>query len=198
MTFQEVGRRVLNNLLQGILYVVPTAVTVFIVYKVLIVLYELIAFIIPDGTHPVLGIITIIVGLISFLITVGYIGSHFISQRLTILFDRFIEGTPLVKVIYFSVRDLLSTFVDKKKGLGKPVVVLMNKDQGIYRPGFITQKNLTELGLSEDFVAVYFPHSYAFSGELYITHKNNVQTVTSDASASEVMKFIVSGGVAKL
>jgi uncharacterized membrane protein len=42
-------------------------------------------------------------------------------------------------------------------------------------------------------VAVYFPHSYAFSGELILVPKENVQML--DMPSAEVMKLIVSGGV---
>jgi uncharacterized membrane protein len=194
MKLQNVGRRLLNNLLQGILYVVPIAVTFYVIYSVFTLLDKTFSFIVPPGSAPGLGILAMLV----FLIFVGYLGSHFLSTRLVIAFDRMVEKAPLVKVIYFSVRDLLSTFVDKKKNLGKPVIVLMNKEQQLYRPGFITQKRLNDLNLTDDFVAVYFPHSYAFSGELYITHKDNIMEVKPEIKAADVMKFIVSGGVTRL
>ena len=42
-------------------------------------------------------------------------------------------------------------------------------------------------------MAVYFPHSYNFSGELFIVPSEHVKKI--DAPPSDVMKFIVSGGV---
>ena len=48
--------------------------------------------------------------------------------------------------------------------------------------------------MSESQVAVYLPHSYAFSGNLFIVDKENITPL--NASSAEVMKFIVSGGVA--
>ena len=194
MKFDEIGRKLLNNLLQGVLYVAPISVTVYAVYMVFNFLDRSFAFLVPNQPIPGLGIL---LGL-CFLVVIGYLGSHFLNRRLVYEFDKLIERAPLIKVIYFSVRDLLSTFVDKKKRLGKPVVVKLGKDSNLYRAGFITQKNLSDLGLGSDFVAVYFPHSYAFSGELYITHKDNITEVPPESSASDVMKFIVSGGVTKI
>jgi uncharacterized membrane protein len=194
MKFEEIGRRTLNNLLQGVLYVAPISVTVYAVYMVFNFLDSSFAFLVPNQPFPGMGIL---LGLV-MLIVIGYLGSHFLNRRLVYEFDRLIERAPLIKVIYFSVRDLLSTFVDKKKRLGKPVVVQVSKEQNLYRAGFITQKNLSDLGLSADYVAVYFPHSYAFSGELYITHKDNITEVPPESSAADVMKFIVSGGVTKI
>ena len=42
-------------------------------------------------------------------------------------------------------------------------------------------------------VAVYFPQSYNFAGNLLVFPKDQVQAL--DAESSEVMAFIVSGGV---
>ena len=61
--------------------------------------------------------------------------------------------------------------------------------------GFVTQKTLDELGLS-DKVAVYFPHSYNFSGELYIVPSSRIKPM--DIPPAEAMKFVVSGGVSSI
>jgi uncharacterized membrane protein len=45
-------------------------------------------------------------------------------------------------------------------------------------------------------VAVYLPHSYNFSGNLFFVDANRVEKVNVDSAA--YMKFIVSGGVTDL
>jgi uncharacterized membrane protein len=45
-------------------------------------------------------------------------------------------------------------------------------------------------------VAVYFPFSYTISGEMLLVPQSSVETV--ELSPSEVMKFVVSGGVTKI
>lgn len=70
---------------------------------------------------------------------------------------------------------------------------MMFKESGIQKLGFITQKDLSEIGI-KDMVAVYFPHSYNFSGNLYIVPKENI-TILPNFPATDAMKFIVSGGV---
>ena len=45
----------------------------------------------------------------------------------------------------------------------------------------------------KDHVAVYFPQSYNFAGNLLVFPKDQVRPL--DAESSEVMSFIVSGGV---
>jgi uncharacterized membrane protein len=45
----------------------------------------------------------------------------------------------------------------------------------------------------DDYVAVYMPHSYNFSGQMYLFPRASIRRVA--ASSSEYMAFIVSGGV---
>ena len=102
---------------------------------------------------------------------------------------------PLVKLIYSAVKDLLGAFVGDKKKFNKPVLVRINKENNLYQIGFITQSDLTDLGLT-DMVVVYFPHSYAFSGYHYFVPKENIKPL--DVPGPTAMKFIVSGGVSGL
>ncbi|MFO8000575.1 MAG: hypothetical protein R6U46_04975, partial [Marinilabilia sp.] len=48
----------------------------------------------------------------------------------------------------------------------------------------------------KDKVAVYFPHSYNFSGELFIVPGERVRAI--DLNPAVVMKFIVSGGISDI
>jgi len=102
---------------------------------------------------------------------------------------------PLVKLIYSAVKDLLGAFVGDKKKFNKPVLVRMNKENNLYQIGFITQSDLSDIGLT-DMVVVYFPHSYAFSGYHYFVPKESIKPL--DIPGPTAMKFIVSGGVSGL
>jgi len=61
--------------------------------------------------------------------------------------------------------------------------------------GFLTQKDLKKIGLPGE-VAVYFPFSYSFAGQLIIVPANRVKTLKM--SASDAMKLVVSGGASQL
>ncbi|MDZ7613723.1 MAG: DUF502 domain-containing protein [Flavobacteriaceae bacterium] len=80
----------------------------------------------------------------------------------------------------------------KEKKFNKPVLVLVNPISNLQKLGFLTEKDLSRLD-ELDKVAVYFPHSYNFSGELFIVPKAQVKRL--DINPAEVMTFIVSGGV---
>ncbi len=178
-------KRIVGYFFQGLLYAVPLGLTIYLFY---------IAFTFLDGLFPFkipgLGILIALV-----LITIiGFVGQWMISQPFISLFTRLIEKMPLVKVIYSSIKDLLSAFVGKEKKFTSPVLVKISSNKDIERIGFITQKSLKDLNI-ENKIAVYLPSSYGLLGELYIVPAANVTAI--DIHPAEVMKFIVSGGISK-
>ena len=64
----------------------------------------------------------------------------------------------------------------------------------IERLGFITQQDLSIIGL-EDRVAVYCPISYSVAGDLIVVRGEQVTPI--DRSSSEMMRFLLSGGLAE-
>jgi uncharacterized membrane protein len=123
----------------------------------------------------------------------GYFGSTLLGGVINRAFNRLLNRAPLLKTIYNSIADLLSSFVGKKRSFKRPVLVKLNRDSDIERIGFITNDSLADLGIAKGKIAVYIPLSYSFSGDLFIVPAENVTPI--DGKPAEVMKFIVSGGV---
>ena len=57
------------------------------------------------------------------------------------------------------------------------------------------QKDLAKLNLPGE-VAVYFPYSYSFAGQVIIIAADKVKPI--DKNAADMMKFVISGGVSGL
>jgi uncharacterized membrane protein len=91
------------------------------------------------------------------------------------------------------VKDIISLFSDKGEKLGKPVKVCIQRDPVQYRFGFMTQSDISVLGFGEEMISVYLPFSYGIMGNQLAVNRKDVEFL--DLPASEVMKFIVSGGV---
>lgn len=184
-------KKLVNYLLQGVLYIAPLGITAYIIYGVFTLLDGLSQQLLAkffDIKIPGLGVLTLIL----FLILIGILGKTFIAQPLKLIFNRVIESIPLLNFIYSAFNDLFTAFVGKEKKFEQPVLVTVNLNSDLEKLGFITEENL-ELLDELDKVAVYFPHSYNFSGELFIVPKNNIKPV--DIKSSDVMKFIVSAGL---
>ena len=185
MTVKSLSARVVNYFVRGLLLLIPVYFTGYILYSLLDWLDDQFYFYFP-GSGLVIAL-AVVVG-------VGFLGSTFIAVPLFGVFEQFINSVPLVRIIYSSLKDLVSAFVGDKKKFNQPVLVKLSADTDLQRLGFITQSDLSNLRL-EGRVAVYLPHSYAISGDLFIVPTGLVTPL--DAPTTEVMKFIVSGGVSR-
>lgn len=184
--------KLLRYFIQGLIITVPVAITVFVVYKVIDWIGSLFSAF-GGIVNPLIDPFIFIGIAVVLIFLMGLLGSSIILRPLFILFDNIVEHTPIIKTVYSSIKDLLAAFVGNKKRFDKPVLVTINKENNIQQLGFVTQEDLAELKLKAGTVAIYVPMSYSFSGNLIIVPKENVTPV--DASSSEVMKFIISGGV---
>lgn len=185
-------KKLVYYFLQGILYIAPVGVTAYIIYIVFSFVDNLLKETLTDilGMYiPGLGLVIVIL----LLVLIGLIGQTIIARPVKILFKRVMERIPLLKVVFSAFNDLFSAFVGKERKFNRPVLVLVNPISNLEKLGFLTEDDLSIIEEGNK-VAVYFPHSYNFSGELFIVPKERVRPV--DMNPAEVMKFIVSAGVA--
>ncbi len=188
-------RKILNFFLQGLLYTIPIVVTVFVLYQLFMWVDAPISNLFKETLKldiPGLGVITTLV-LITFF---GFVGSYVVATPIWNFIERGIQRTPLVKLIYTGVKDMIGAFLGDKQRFKTPVLVTINREPMIQRVGFITQTDLADLGIGKDKVAVYLPFSYSFSGEVVIISPDLITPI--DASGAEMMKFVVSGGVTEV
>jgi uncharacterized membrane protein len=178
-------RRILSYFFRGLLFLTPLAITSYIIYVSFLFLDNLIPVSIPG-----IGIL-VVLGLITF---VGYLASLFFTKPLFDWFERGVFKIPFVSLLYTSIKDLMGAFVGEKKKFSSPVIVELSDT--LSRLGFITQEDLSSIG-APDFVAVYFPHSYNVSGNVYLVKKDKVKPLKG-VKSTDVMKFMVSGGVSAL
>jgi uncharacterized membrane protein len=186
-------RPLLNNFFRGLLLVFPIGATVYIIYSAVVwsnnvfnnLLFEWLSVDIPG-----LGIVTVFLGIA----LIGYIFSLTFTRPLVTYFEQLLKRVPIIKIIYTALKDLTEAFVGDKKRFNKPVVVDFGDTQ-VKRMGFVTEEDLKELGIT-GMVAVYCPHSYNFSGNLYFVPAENVKPLELDST--DAMKYIVSGGISSV
>jgi len=203
---QVIRKKILNTVaqlfFQGVVVLAPIGVTIWVVVSLFNwvdnILPNLLNFIFPSQFAEVNGQIPKVTGLgfvvaITLVLLVGWLSSLFFVERLMSIFDKILEKTPGVKIIYSSVKDFLEAFAGNKKKFDQPVLVNVDSSD-VWRIGFITQNNTEHFGL-KDFVTVYVPHSYAISGITYIVSVDRIKKMPKGVNASEAMKYVVSGGV---
>jgi uncharacterized membrane protein len=191
-----------NYFFQGLIILAPIVITAWAVLS----LFNFVDGILPNLIHvlfpdlvklnpqgdpekiPGLGFLVVVV----IVLMVGYVSSLFFVSKFVDLFDRVLEKTPGIKIIYTTVKDFLEAFAGNKRKFNKPVLVNVDATD-VWRMGFITQTDLSQFDMREH-VSVYVPHSYAFSGVIYFVKQDRIKII-KDVNSTDAMKFIVSGGV---
>lgn len=192
-------QKIFTNFLKGLLILVPSVVTGF----VLVFVFKKI-----DGLLgiPIMGIgfVVTIVGTT----LIGAVASNIFFDRIFQFFEKGLTRLPVVKLLYFSIKDLIGAFVGEKKMFNKPVMVAMGHlplgiettpapaGSDIKLLGFITAESLAFLPDCENRVAVYMPQSYNMGGYLMLVPKDRITPLPGVESA-KFLAFIVSGGVAR-
>ena len=205
MTTQYIFKKIFQYFLQGLIILAPIAITIYAVTALFNfidnILPSLIGYFVPDllgidsagNPKKIPGLGFILVTLI--VILVGYISSSFIVSKLVDLFDKILERTPGIKILYSTVKDFFEAFAGNKRKFDKAVLVCIETND-VWQIGFLTQQDVHEFGLQEH-VAVYVPQSYAFTGRLYFVKKDRVRLLT-DVNPADAMKFAISGGVSTI
>lgn len=187
ITTRRLGKILLSYFLRGLLVLVPITITVWAIWSVFVFLDTIIETKIPGaGILLLLGIITV----------AGWLASTLLFKPLAELADETLQRVPFLKTLYGTLKDLVEAVVGNKKKFDRPVLVRLGAGMDAQRVGFITQDDLSHLGLGTDQVAVYLPHAFAWSGNLMIVPRINVTPL--DARAADVMKFVLSGGVSRV
>lgn len=189
-------KTIFNYFLQGLLITVPITVTLFVLIQAIIWIDNLIPVHLPihipgyiDFEIPGIGIIVLFIMVTIF----GYFASNLVANPVFHVVEKLLGKTPLLKIVYTSMKDLVEAFVGEKKRFTKPVLVTVNQQPVMQRIGFVTENDLSRLGIESSKLAVYLPFSYGFNGQLFIVEASNIKQL--DVSGTEMMKFIISGGV---
>ncbi len=178
--------RVITYFFRGLLFVVPLALTIYVIFQSLDWVDGLIPIQIPG-----LGLLLVV----SAVTVLGYLASFFLTRPFFEFFERYFIKIPLVNIIYTSLKDLLGAFVGDQKKFNKPVLVAMDEHNRLLKVGFVTNESL-ELIDKAGYISVYMPHSYAWSGNQFLVDRQFVTPLNMTATAA--MKFVVSGGVSGL
>lgn len=195
----RIVRALLNYFAKGLLIVVPLGAAFFLIFWAIASVDSALnissIFLTDSKTGkpvyiPGLGILSVVV----IVLFAGVIVTNIITDPIKQWFNRWINRVPLFKFLYSSIKDLTEAFVGDEKKFNEPVLVEVN-EFGLKKIGFLTQKDLSSIGLPGE-VAVYFPYSYSFAGQVVIVPASKIKSI--DRSAGDMMKFVISGGVSGL
>lgn len=179
-------RRLANYFLRGLLITVPAGVTLYLCWVMIRWFDDLFGIKIPG-----VGIAVALAGITA----IGALASNLVTRSVLASADQAFAKLPFVRLLYTSIKDLLSAFVGEKRRFNRPVRARIGEGNAeVYLLGFVTAETLSHLGLAEQ-VAVYVPFSYSIAGHILILPPDRVSALDTDAA--DAMAFIVSGGVTR-
>ncbi len=187
----RIVKNFISHFAQGLIVIAPTVITVFVFYRLFIFFKN--NFPNTNIVSPYADPFIILVAIILFIFLVGRLSATIFFTPVIVGSEKVVERVPFIRVVYSAVKDLFSAFIGNKKKFNRPVLVTIDKANDIKQMGFVTQTDLSTMSIEQGFISVYLPFSYGLNGKLIIVHKDSV--IPLDVSATEAMKFIVSGGV---
>ena len=188
-------KKLLQYFLQGLLILGPVTITAYFIFWAVSSIDNMIPIFTYTDTQGLVHVRNYGIGfviIIAVLIIIGYFSSFFITSRFLSFFNKLMVKTPGIKHIYAPTRDFFEAFAGDNKKFTKHVLANID-DNDVWRFGFITRENMQDFGLHE-FVTVYVPMAYSVAGNVYVIPKSRVKFI-DNISASQTMKFAVSGGV---
>ncbi len=185
-------KKLIKYFIQGLFLITPVGITIYILYWAGSMIDNLASGLLPIldlPRYPGIGILVAIV-LVTLL---GLFSRYWLSKKLFGYIDKLFTAVPLVKIIYTTVRDVISTVSEGKKGFSKLALVNLPHSE-IKLLGYITNEQLESFGL-EGYVSVYVMQSMQWAGNLILVPKDMVTVL--DIPVEESIKFIASAGLVK-
>ncbi len=138
---------------------------------------------------PGLGIVTLIL----FVLLTGVLFANYVGSRIVSISDDLLHRVPLVRGVYFTVKQVMETFSMKHQFHGVALVEYPRK--GCWSVGFMTGETQGGThGLAGRFVTVFVPTTpNPTAGFLLILPEAEVKRL--DMTVEQGMKFIISLGL---
>lgn len=189
--------RLRTYLLTGLAVLAPSAVTLWVLYRLLNWMDNLLGrhlrFAFVDYHRiPGLGLLATLL----LLMVVGFIAARIGEGPLARIWDRLLLRIPGVGIVYGSTKSLGEAFLSQKEQTFRQVVLIPWPHAGIWRIGFLTGHVAPDLKarIGEDVSCVFVPHTpNPASGFVHYVPKRDI--VMLDWSIEDGLKVVVSGGV---
>jgi uncharacterized membrane protein len=179
----------------GLLIILPVWATYYVLSALLSVIDGILADVpahIFGVRIPGLGIITLFL----FVLLAGMVFTNYLGSRVVRFSDELLQKVPLVRGVYFTVKQVMETFSMKHQFHGVALVEYPRK--GCWSIGFMTgETDFGKIGLEGRHLSVFVPTTpNPTAGFLLILPEADVKKL--NMTVEEGMKFIISLGLVPL
>ncbi|WP_267383704.1 DUF502 domain-containing protein [Cyanobacterium sp. uoEpiScrs1] len=194
-----------NDLIAGLLVVIPLATTIWLTITVASWVVNLLTQIPKqlnpfDGLDPILSYcFNLLVGLavpLLCILIIGLMARNIAGRWLLDLGERILQSIPLAGAVYKTLQQILETLFKDSKSKFRRVVMIEYPRQGVWSLGFVTGALSAQLQshLNEPMLSVFIPTTpNPTSGWYAIVSENDV--VNLSISIEDAFKVLISGGI---
>ncbi len=133
---------------------------------------------------------------IVFILLLGLISRFFLLNQLWNVFESTVERIPLLRPVYFGIKQLIGAFTAKDKGTFQKIVLIEFPRAGIYSLGFLTSALPAEIAPNANttFYSVFIPATPNPTTGFYVVVPEQ-ECLVVDLTKQEAMSLIISGGI---
>lgn len=184
----------------GLLVWIPLSITVWVIQLIVRTMDQSLVFV-PAALRPenALGFhipgIGVVVTLFLVFLT-GLFTANILGQRLLRLWEAVLARIPIVKTVYYSVKQVSDTLFSTKGDAFRRALLVQYPRQGSWTIAFLTGQPGGEVArlLQGDYVSVYVPTTpNPTSGFFLMMPRSDV--IELDISVDDALKYIISMGV---
>jgi len=189
--------RIRNAFLTGLLVLGPTAITVYVVWRLFVWVDHLLGttlrggYIRPGGI-PGLGFLTVLV----IILAVGFLANNFLGRQVGGLLESLLLRVPVFRGFYGTLKQVGEALLGEKRGAFQQVVLIEYPCPGRYALAFVTASPASGVALSDGrpLVGVFLPHSpNPTTGFLLFYPPESL--IPTSLRVEQAIKMVVSGGV---
>lgn len=202
---QRLQQDLKNDLIAGLLVVIPLATTIWLTFTVAIWVINFLTRIPKqlnpfDGLDPFLtNLLNLAVGFavpLSSILLIGLMARNIVGRWLLDVGEQILQAIPLAGSVYKTLKQILETLLQDSKTRFRRVVIVEYPRKGVWSLGFVTGKLTSPIQshLSEPMLNVFIPTTpNPTSGWYAIVPETEVINISM--SIEDAFKVLISGGI---
>lgn len=184
----------------GLLIWIPLAITVWVLTLIVRTMDQSLL-LLPAAIHPdhLLGFYVPGIGVVLTLLVVlltGLVAANIVGQRMVRFWEALLARIPVVKSIYYSVKQISDTLFSGSGEAFRKVLLVRYPHPEAWAVAFLTGTPAEDVSTmtGEELVSVFIPTAPSpVNGFFFFVKKN--ETIELDMSVDDALKYIVSMGV---
>ena len=199
--FKRIFSALKSLFISGLLTLLPLALTVTLfafLYRTIKSWLKPLYHLLPDALRCFPGS-EFIVALIAILV-VGTVLKLFLLRQIVELVERIFSRVPLVRQVYFGIKQLINAFGPKDAEHFQQVVLVEWPRHGTYSIGFLTNAVASPLPPQKSdqdqivYLNVFVPHTPTPTSGFFMIVPSD-ECIKTDLSRQEAMTLVISGGI---